>query len=270
LQQVVWNLLSTQSSHAQRRQGAGAPERINSHIEIIVTDTGAGIKPEVLPYIFERFRQADQSPTRNYGGLGLGLSIVRHIVEMHGGLVEVESAGLGQGATFTVKLPLIATRSVEVTPSQVEPRVHPTTAGDTRNHMAFACPEELEGLHVLVVDDDEDSRLMVRAVLESCDARVTTASCAADGLSALQSAPPDVLISDIGMPEEDGYSLIRKVRALPPEQGGRTPAAALTAYARVEDRLQVLRSGFHTHLPKPIEPVELVAVVASLAQRIKQ
>jgi CheY-like chemotaxis protein/anti-sigma regulatory factor (Ser/Thr protein kinase) len=267
LQQVVWNLLmnaikfTPKGGRVQIRL-----ERVNSHIEIVVADTGIGINLEMLPHIFERFRQADQSSTRSHGGLGLGLAIVRHLVESHGGTVEADSLGQGRGATFTVKLPLMATRSTDVKTGNPQEHVHPTAhTGSTATQ--FDCPSELQGLHVLVVDDDEDVRRLVRTVLESCEAKVTTMSNAADALSALQSSRPDVLISDLGMPDEDGYSLIHKVRALSPEQGGQTPAAALTAYARVEDRLQVLRSGFQIHLPKPVEPVELVAVVANLVGR---
>jgi signal transduction histidine kinase/CheY-like chemotaxis protein len=262
LQQIVWNLLTNaikftpKGGRVQLRL-----ERVNSHVEIIVTDTGQGIRREVLPFIFDRFRQADASTTRQHGGLGLGLAIVRHLVEMHGGTVEAESEGEGKGATFTVKLPMIATRFPEVSGDIRQDRVHPTAS----NGVIFERPPELEDLHVLVVDDEEDTRILVRSVLEQCGARVTTAASAAEGLAALRTLRPDVLLSDLGMPEEDGYSLIAKVRALPAEHGGRTPAAALTAYARVEDRMKVLRSGFQIHLPKPIEPAELVTVVASLA-----
>lgn len=269
LQQVVWNLLTNAIKFTPKKGRVQIRlERINSHIEVVVTDTGIGIAPEVLPYIFERFRQADQSSTRNYGGLGLGLAIVRHIAEAHGGSVEAESPGEEQGTTFTIKLPLMATRSVDLASQDREERVHPTAHSSSNMGYVLECPEELEGVHVLVVDDDEDARRLVSNILQGCRAKVTTASTAAEGLSTLQSARPDILISDLGMPDEDGYSLIRQVRALPPEQGGQTPAAALTAYARVEDRLKVLRSGFQIHLPKPIEPAELVAVVANLAQRI--
>ncbi len=265
LQQVVWNLLTNAIKFTPKGGRVQIRlERINSHIEIVVNDTGTGISPEVLPYVFERFRQADSSSTRSYGGLGLGLAIVRHIVDMHGGSVEAESAGKDQGATFTVKLPLMATRLVDSPPTAGEERIHPTAS--TSPH--FICPSELEGLHVLVVDDDEDARRLLRTVLERCNARVTTATTVAEALRSLQALAPDVLVSDLGMPGEDGYALIRQVRQLTPEQGGQIPAAALTAYARVEDRLQVLRSGFQIHLPKPIEPAELVAVVANLAQRI--
>jgi PAS domain S-box-containing protein len=272
LQQVVWNLLANaikftpQGGRVQVRL-----EHIASHVEIIVADTGTGIPAHVLPHVFERFRQADQSKTRNYGGLGLGLAIVRHIVEMHGGSVEAQSPGEDQGATFTVKLPLMATHTFESgTPqSATAPREEPTqSTSDVGGSTHFECPSELEGLRVLVVDDDADALRLASTVLESCGAEVITANNAAEALQALQSSRPDVLISDLGMPGEDGYSLIRKVRALTAEQGGQTPAAALTAYARAEDRLQVLRSGFQIHLPKPIEPVELVAVVANLATRV--
>jgi PAS domain S-box-containing protein len=263
LQQVVWNLLTNAIKFTPRNGRVQVRlERVDSHVELIVTDTGPGIKPEALPFIFDRFRQADSTTTRRHGGLGLGLAIVRHLVEMHGGTVEVESDGNGSGATFTVKLPLIATRSTSVMSDKRKESVHPTASTSGVN---FDCPPELEGLHVLVVDDEEDTRFLVSSILEQCSARVSTASSAAEGLAAVKRLRPDVLLSDLGMPVEDGYSLITKVRALPPEEGGRTPAAALTAYARVEDRMKVLRSGFQIHLPKPVEPAELVTVVASLA-----
>ncbi len=263
LQQVIWNLLSNAVKFTPKGGRVQIRlERVNSHVEIIVTDSGIGISPEVLPYIFDRFRQADSATTRRYGGLGLGLAIVRHLVEMHGGTVEAESKGEEQGAIFTVRLPLIAVRSIDVS-SEGNQRVHPT---DSRN-VPFECTSELEGLHILVVDDEEDGRTLVTTVLESCGAVVTAVDSAAEALKAIQKRRPDILISDLGMPEEDGYSLIRKVRALTADQGGQIPAAALTAYARVEDRMRVLRAGFQIHLPKPVEPAELVAVVASLSGR---
>jgi PAS domain S-box-containing protein len=266
LQQVVWNLLTNAIKFTPKGGRVQIRlERVNSHVEIVVTDTGLGISPEVLPHVFERFSQADSTSTRNYGGLGLGLAIVRHIIDMHGGSVEAESPGEGQGAIFTVKLPLMAARAVDTSPQSSEERVHPSSS----NFAKMECPPELEGLHVLIVDDEDDARGLVKTILESCRARVTTARNAAEALELVQTARPDVLISDLGMPGEDGYSLIGKLRALPPERGGKTPAAALTAYARVEDRLKVLRAGFQIHLPKPIEPAELVAVVANLAQRIE-
>jgi signal transduction histidine kinase/ActR/RegA family two-component response regulator len=263
LQQVVWNLLTNAIKFTPRGGRVQVRlERVNSHVEIVVSDTGAGIPPAVLPHVFERFRQADSSTTRTHGGLGLGLAIVRHLVEMHGGTVQAESAGEGRGATFTVALPLIAARAADAQPDS--PRVHPTAS----DGVPFNCPAELAGLHVLVADDEEDARTLIKAVLEKCEARVTAVASAGEAFRALQELRPDVLLSDLGMPEEDGYSLIARVRALPASAGGLTPAAALTAYARVEDRMRVLRSGFQIHLPKPVEPAELVAVVANLAGRV--
>lgn len=265
LQQVTWNLLSNAIKFTPKGGRVQVKlERVDSHVEIIVTDNGQGIDPDVLPFIFERFRQADSSSTRTHGGLGLGLAIVRHLVEMHGGTVEVDSLGNNHGSTFTVKLPLVVVRSFDVPRAQDAERVHPTAS----NGSPFNCPPELDGLRLLVVDDEEDTRLLLKMVLEQCGARVTTVSSAHEALAALKESRPDVLISDLGMPEEDGYALIRKVRALSEEEGGNTPSAALTAYARVEDRMRVLRSGFQIHIPKPVEPAELVVVVANLAGRI--
>jgi CheY-like chemotaxis protein len=182
---------------------------------------------------------------------------------MHGGTVGVESPGEGQGATFTVKLPLIVVRSFSAAAGTESERVHPSANTES----TFDCPHELDGLHLLVVDDEEDTRALLKIVLEDCGARVTTASSAREAIIALKKLRPDVLISDLGMPGEDGYELIKKVRALSEEEGGQTPSAALTAYARLEDRTKVLRSGFQIHIPKPVEPAELVAVVANLAGR---
>jgi CheY-like chemotaxis protein len=235
-------------------------ERVNSHIEITVSDTGQGIDPGFLPHVFDRFRQADQKITRTHGGLGLGLSIVRHLVELHGGTVRAESEGEGQGSTFTVLLPVAPVYA----PHVAEARIHPA-ARETLP--PFECPERLDGLCVLVVDDEADTREMLRAGLGHCGAEVTTAGSAAEALSGIRQSPPDVLISDIGMPEEDGYALIRKVRELPAGRSGRIPAIALTAYARTEDRLQALRAGYQMHVTKPVELTELAAVVASLAKR---
>jgi signal transduction histidine kinase/CheY-like chemotaxis protein len=260
LQQVVWNLLTNAIKFTPKGGRVQVRlERINSHVEITVSDTGRGISEEFLPHVFDRFRQADGTTTRTHGGLGLGLSIVRQLVELHGGAVSAESAGEGQGSSFTVQLPVMVTRR-EVFKSE---RRHPTADGS----ISFDCPPSLEGLRVLVVDDEQDTRDLLRAVLEQCGSEVTTAASAAEALEAFQQSKPDVLISDIGMPEEDGYLLIGKVRALEAGLGKRVPAIALTAYARVEDRVRALTAGFHVHVPKPIEPVELVAVVASLTGR---
>ncbi len=245
LQQIVWNLLSNAIKFTPRGGRVQIRlERINSHVEIVVSDTGAGIAPEVLLHVFDRFRQADSSSTRSHGGLGLGLAIVRHLVELHGGSVEAHSKGLGKGAVFTVKLPLVALRSLHVDEGETEPQVHPTGGCETVADDGL----RLHGIHVLVVDDQEDTRLFLSIVLQKCGARVTAVATAREALTALEELRPDVLLSDIGMPEEDGFWLIKRARALPPERGGQTPAAALTAFARVEDRVRALRSGFQIHL----------------------
>jgi PAS domain S-box-containing protein len=261
LQQVIWNLLSNAVKFTPR---GGLVQvrlsRVNSHVEIAVGDTGQGISSEFLPHVFDRFRQADQKITRTHGGLGLGLSIVRHLVELHGGTVRAESEGEGRGSTFTVMLP-VAPVYME---TEAGERVHPA-ARDTLP--AYECPDRLDGLKILIVDDERDTLEMLRIGLSNCGAEVTTAGSAADALEAISSSVPDVIISDIGMPDVDGYEFMRKIRALPAEGGGRVPAVALTAYARTEDRLQALRSGYQMHVPKPVELAELVAVTASLAQR---
>jgi PAS domain S-box-containing protein len=261
LQQIVWNLLSNAIKFTPRGGRVQVRlERINSHIEIGVSDSGAGITPEFLPYVFDRFRQADGRTTRQHGGLGLGLSIVRHLVELHGGTVRAESHGEGQGATFTVLLPVAPVYQS----SDQERRVHPA-ARDTLP--SYDCPERLDGLKVLVVDDEPDTRDLLKAGLGQCGAQVTVVGSASEALEAIGNDVPDLLISDIGMPEEDGYELIRRVRELPADDGGKVPAIALTAYARVEDRMQALRAGYQMHVPKPVELAELVAVAASLVQR---
>jgi PAS domain S-box-containing protein len=261
LQQVVWNLLSNAVKFTPR---GGLVQlrlsRVNSHVEIAVSDTGQGISSEFLPHVFDRFRQGDQRITRQHGGLGLGLSIVRHLVEQHGGTVKADSEGEGRGSTFTVTLPVAP---VYMKTDEGE-RVHPA-ARETLP--AYECPDRLDGLKILIVDDERDTLEMLRIGLSHCGAVVTIAGSAEDALEALSSSAPDVLISDIGMPDMDGYEMMRKIRSLPAEQGGRIPSVALTAYARTEDRLQALRSGYQMHVPKPVELAELVAVIASLAQR---
>jgi PAS domain S-box-containing protein len=261
LQQVVWNLLSNAIKFTPKGGRVHIRlERINSHIEIAVSDTGAGIKSEFLPHVFERFRQADQKTTRHHGGLGLGLAIVRHLVELHGGTVQAESPGEGQGATFVVNLPIVPVYQKD----NLAERVHPA-ARDTLP--SYECPERLEGLKVLVVDDEVDTRELFRVGISQCGAEVATAGSAQEALEAIEAERPDLLISDIGMPGEDGYELIRKVRALPAGRGGKIPAIALTAYARTEDRLRALRAGYQMHVSKPVELSELVAVMASLIGR---
>ncbi|MGB7922686.1 MAG: PAS domain S-box protein [Pyrinomonadaceae bacterium] len=261
LQQVVWNLLSNAIKFTARGGKVQVRlERVNSHIEIAVSDTGTGIAPEFLPHVFDRFRQADQRTTRQHGGMGLGLAIVRHLVELHGGTVRAESPGEGQGSTFTVLLP--------VAPVYMEDakggRVHPA-ARDTLPSYDYA--DRLDGLKVLVVDDEPDTRELLTAGLGQCGAEVIAVASASEALEAINGGVPDLLISDIGMPGEDGYELIRRVRQLPAEAGGRVPAIALTAYARTEDRLQALRAGYQMHVPKPVELAELATVAASLVHR---
>jgi CheY-like chemotaxis protein/nitrogen-specific signal transduction histidine kinase len=263
LQQIVWNLLSNAIKFTPKQGRIQVClQRINSHVEIVVVDTGQGISAEFLPHVFERFRQADGSITRSFGGLGLGLAIVRQLVELHGGTVHAESPGEGQGATFTVKLPLIA-----VVPKAIElERVHPAVGGT----VPFDYSPRLKGLRVLIVDDEPDMRDLLAYTLKACGVEVIAADSANAAISVLteSSQPMDILISDIGMPEEDGYSLLRRVRALKPENGGRIPAIALTAYARTQDRTAALLAGFQSHIAKPVEPAELVAVIANLAGRI--
>ena len=263
LQQVVWNLLTNAIKFTPR---AGRVQVIlklvNSHIEIIVSDTGAGIRPEFLPHVFERFRQADPSTTRRHGGLGLGLAIVKHLAEMHGGDVRVASPGEGHGATFTVHLPLAIVHQHE--PQAATQNQHPRAF----RAMAAECPPVLDGAQIIVVDDERDSRALVKRILEECNTVVTIASSAEEGLAALQGTRADVLISDIGMPGTDGYQFIRAVRALPEEQGGKVPAIALTAFARSEDRQRAMLAGFDMHIAKPVEPAELIAVVARMARRV--
>jgi PAS domain S-box-containing protein len=261
LQQVVWNLLSNAIKFTPR---GGRVEiafaRADSNAEIVVSDTGQGIKPEFLPYVFDRFRQADSSTTRRHGGLGLGLAIVRHLVELHGGTVRAESEGEGRGSTFVVTLPLAPARRGEEDEAAVPQQAQ---AGAAARESA----DELRGLKILVVDDEEDTRDFLRAALGGCGAEVLTAATAREAARLAAGSRPDVLISDIGMPDEDGFELIRRVRELPAESGGGVPAIALTAYARTEDRLRVLRSGYQMHLAKPVELAELIAVVASLVGR---
>ncbi len=262
LQQVVWNLLSNAIKFTPEGGRVEVRlERAESHVEIRVADTGRGIAAEFLPHVFDRFRQADQTTTRMHGGLGLGLAIVRQLVELHGGSVRVESGGEGRGTSFTVSLPLSPPRAGQASDA---PGAHSGAKGTAE----LDCPPALAGLRVLVVDDEADTRELLAAVLDSCGAQVIVAASAAEAFAQFERTRPDVLVSDIGMPGEDGYSLLARIRRLPPERGGATPAAALTAYARAEDRMQALRSGFQMHVSKPVEPSELIVVVANLAERV--
>jgi CheY-like chemotaxis protein len=260
LQQVVWNLLSNAVKFTPKGgQVQVHLQRVNSHVEIVVSDTGQGMDPELLPFVFERFRQGDSSSTREHAGLGLGLSLVRYLTELHGGTVSADSLGRGKGATFTVKLPMPI---VPVRPATVE-RHHPTTA-PTVPSLGGA---RLDGLRVLLVDDDLDSLDLAGAILSSAGAVVKTCLSSPEALELIPQWRPDVLVSDIEMPGEDGYALIRRVRALDRPSGGSIPAIALTAYGRVEDRLRAMAAGYSMHVPKPVDPAELTTIVASLAGR---
>ncbi len=258
LQQVVWNLLSNAIKFTPK---GGKVEvllaRVNSHLEVTVTDSGQGISADFLPYVFDRFRQADASSTRTYGGLGLGLSIVKQLVELHGGNVQAKSDGDNTGATFIVKLPLAPVRTGES-------REHPTAM---RLSAVDGEHIPLDGVTVLVVDDETDARELIGEVLLQCGAAVLTASSADEGLKLLQSQRPNVVISDIGMPDKDGYQFMRDLRRISAVKGGNTPAIALTAFARSEDRTRAMVAGYQIHISKPIEPQELIATVASLAGR---
>jgi len=258
LQQVIWNLLSNAIKFTPNRGKVEVRlERVNSDVEIKVTDTGKGISPDFVPYVFDRFRQADSSMTRRYNGLGIGLAIVRHLVDLHGGTVDAHSEGEDLGATFIVRLPIMSA----LFEANESVRISTVEAGTP-----FDNPPDLNGLKVLVVDDDADTRLFLCMVLEQSGANVTLASSAFEAFEAIQNLKPDILVSDIGMPEEDGYSLIRKVRGLVAEEGGLIPAIALTAYARAEDRTRSISEGFQIHIPKPVEPAELAAAVANLSR----
>ncbi len=258
LQQVVWNLLSNAVKFMPKGGRVEARlEREDPHICITVSDTGKGISPDFLPYVFDRFRQADASSARRYGGLGLGLALVKYLVELHGGTVEVSSPGEGQGSTFKVTLPVRAVSS-----PLGEAGGAPVTAERTR---------ELAGVRALVVDDEDDARELLKATLAQYGADVIAVSSAAEAYALITEIPPharfDVIVTDIGMPGEDGYSLIRRVREWERERGAYIPAVALTAYGRSEDRMRALMEGFQMHVAKPVDPAELAIVVTSLIGR---
>lgn len=262
LQQVFWNLLTNAVKFTHRGGRVQVRvEHVSSHVEIIVSDTGVGIRPDFLPHVFERFRQAEGGTTRKTGGLGLGLAIVRHIVEMHGGIVTAASAGEGQGATFCVQLPLMIIRPEGLDPRREHPRSgrkEPlTTLGD------------LSGIRVMAIDDEEDALTLLRVVLETAGADVEVVSSPLAALARIEAFRPDVIVVDLGMPEMDGFELISRIRASAIPAIRDVPAAALTAFARSEDRTKALRSGFEMHLAKPVDPGELVASVATLARRAR-
>ncbi len=262
LQQVVWNLISNAVKFTTKKGRVQVRlERVDSHVEIVVSDTGIGIRPEFLPHVFERFRQAEGGTTRKTGGLGLGLAIVRHIVEMHGGTVEATSPGEGQGATFRVRLPLMI--------------VHPDVAPSSREHPRTERREpltslgDLHGIRVVVIDDEEDALTLLRVVLEAAGADVTTVSSPTDAVERIAEVKPHVLVVDLGMPAMDGFELIGRIRQSEDPAVRNVPAAALTAFARSEDRTRALRRGFEMHLAKPVDPGELVASVVTLARRVR-
>ena len=261
LQQIVWNLLSNAIKFTGKDGRVQVLlERVSSHVEITVADTGIGIKPEFLPHVFDRFRQADSSATRTAKGLGLGLSIVKHLIEQHGGSVHVTSPGEGQGATFSLQIPLT------VVHRKTEPgeRIHPKGIGGITTDFKRS---DLSGVTVLVIDDQADARDLIQRVLAQCDARVITAATAAEALRAVETERPDVLVSDIGLPDVDGYELLRRIRALGHAKGGRLPAIASPPLPAPRTALGPLRAGFLVHVSKPVEPAELVATVASVVGR---
>ncbi|MEW5860569.1 MAG: ATP-binding protein [Cyanobacteriota bacterium] len=270
LQQIIWNLLTNAIKFTP--QGGRVQVYLQgdrSHVEISISDTGEGISAEFLPYVFDRFRQADNSITRPYAGLGLGLAIVRHLVELHGGTVRAESPGEGQGSTFIVKLPLINTARVEKrTKEEEESLLSPQSSAlnPQENPHCTLWKSTLDGLQILIVDDEADARELLMSILEQYGAEVIAVASVEKAIATIQQSKPDVLISDIGMPNEDGYSLIRRVRALEAEQG-QIPSVALTAYARVDDQKAALSAGFQSHVAKPVDPAELIAVVTSLVGR---
>jgi len=258
LQQVVWNLLSNAVKFTPQGGRVEARlERVDPYIRITVSDTGKGISPDFLPYVFDRFSQSDASSARRYGGLGLGLALVKYLVELHGGTIEVSSAGEGHGATFKVTLPVRA-----VATPLGEAGVAPVRVKSSG---------ELAGVRALVVDDEDNARELIETALTQYGADVVAVSSAAEAYALITATPPrwrpDVMVTDIGMPDEDGYSLIRRVREWERAQGAHTPAVALTAYGRVEDRVRALNAGFQMHVTKPVEPAELAAAITSIIRR---
>ena len=262
MQQIIWNLVANAIKFTPK--GGFVQVRLNrveSRAQVTVTDTGEGISPDFLPFIFNRFQQGDGTTTRRHGGLGLGLAIARHLVEMHGGTIEAASEGVDKGATFTVTFPLVAVRSDSgsLVSSQLTSSEHESDSnGKTQLN--------LKGLRILAIDDEPDVRDMLQTLLQDCGANVLTASSAQEGLEALAAWKPHVLISDIGMPGEDGYSLIRKIRGLSPEQGADVPAIALTGYVRVEERMRALEAGYQMFVPKPVETNELISIIDDLCR----
>jgi signal transduction histidine kinase/ActR/RegA family two-component response regulator len=270
LQQVIWNLVSNAIKFTPK---GGAIDvrlsRVDSQAEIRVSDNGKGISPEFLPYVFERFRQADSTSARQHSGLGLGLAIVRHLVEMHGGTVHASSEGEGKGATFIVRIPFTAVRVMKESSRQAEQRKGNAEGSQVieRDGSPADDAAQLSGLRLLIVDDEPDAREMLQVMLGQYGIQVKTSASVQEALELLECWKPDVLISDVGMPNEDGYALILRVRALGHDRGGNIPAIALTGYSRLEDRSQLLAAGYQMHLSKPVELARLVNAIMSLSGR---
>jgi CheY-like chemotaxis protein/anti-sigma regulatory factor (Ser/Thr protein kinase) len=265
LQQVMWNLLA----NAIKFSADGGRvdvfvERSDKHMEVRVVDAGQGISPDFLPHVFERFRQADDATTQRHTGLGIGLAIVRQLVELHGGTVHVASEGLGRGATFTVRLPISS--------GDAQGR-HTAAPGDRRTAVATASPiprvPRLDDLRILIVDDNDDGRALTSLVLTQAGGTVRAVASVREALAELAMEPFDVLVSDIGLPDEDGYALIRQIRQHEATHGGFLPTVALTGYARAEDRARILAAGFQAHVPKPLEPGELTAAIATITGHLR-
>ena len=260
LRQVIWNLLSNSIKFTQRGGSVYIDLTcVESTARLTVSDTGEGISAAFLPYVFDRFRQAEGSISRRQGGLGLGLAVVRHLVELHGGTISAESEGLGYGSVFTVDLPLAQERR---DPARAEERRREVERRRSRSGVV-----RLDGLHVLLVEDDDDSRKLLGTMLKRSGARVTSTKSAKEALTVFEGDLPDVLVSDIGMPDEDGYELIRKLRSALPEKGGLTPAIALTGYASRKDRERALAAGYHQHIAKPVEQSDMIGAIAALVGR---
>ena len=272
LQQIVWNLVSNAIKFTPKGGEVDVQlTRFESQVEIKVSDSGKGISAEFLPFVFERFRQADSTSARQHSGLGLGLAIVRHLVEMHGGTVYAASEGEGQGATFIVRLPIMAVRDIQASPL-IEDQASDDSEGFFTNGIGPSINDltRLRGLRALIVEDEADAREMLEVLLIQFGAEVKASASAQEALRILEQWKPDVLVSDVGMPNEDGYSLIHQIRALDPARGGRIPAIALTGYSRPEDRTQLLAAGYQVHLSKPVDLAQLIDAILSLPTRSKE
>jgi CheY-like chemotaxis protein len=260
LQQIIWNLLSNAVKFTNEGGSVEAWLRsFGGQIEISISDTGIGIEPEFQPYIFDRFRQADSTSTRRYGGLGLGLAIVRYLTEMHGGSVSVSSAGVDKGSTFKVRFPAAAPhlqRRPKASQTDLQPERHGASPKPAHHR--------LDGVRVLIVEDDPDTLDMLKVILDNSGAEAITAASTKEALQVLERTHPDALVSDLAMPDRDGYDLISEVRSRDHQHGGDIPAIALSAYTRAEDRTRAIAAGFQMHIPKPIDPDKLIGVLMTL------